>query len=86
MIAAAKKDASRLGSLIRLNGTRLLITGLQPNGEISVRSVYVDIETTIGATIAYGHSLEDAIPALIDAWDKWHSVMLHPANRGLTSL
>ncbi|QQD71630.1 hypothetical protein [Acidithiobacillus ferrivorans] len=69
MIAAAKKDASRLGTLIRLNGTRLPITGLQPNGEISVRSVYVGLETTIGATIAYGYSLEDAIPALIDAWD-----------------
>ncbi|MCR0968790.1 MULTISPECIES: hypothetical protein [Acidithiobacillus] len=29
----------------------------------------MDLETTIGATIAYGYSLEDAIPALIDAWD-----------------
>ena len=69
MIATAKKDASRLGTLIRLNGTRLPITGLQHDGAISVSDVYVEFETIIGATIAYGYSLEDAIPALIDAWD-----------------
>jgi hypothetical protein len=69
MIATAKKDASRLGTLIRLNGTRLPITGLQLNWEISVRGVYVDFETTIRAAIAFGYALEDAIPALIDAWD-----------------
>ena len=48
MISTAK-DASRLGTLIRPNGTRLPITGLQSEGKISVTGVYVEFETTIGA-------------------------------------
>ncbi|MBU2793745.1 hypothetical protein [Acidithiobacillus thiooxidans] len=69
MISTAK-DASRLGMLIRPNGTRLLpITGLQSEGKISVTGVYVEFETTIGAAIAFGYSLEDATPALSEAWD-----------------
>ena len=69
MISTAK-DASRLGTLIRPNGTRLPITGLQSEGKISVTGVYVEFETTIGAAIAFGYSLEDATPALSsEAWD-----------------
>jgi hypothetical protein len=68
MIATAKKDASRLGTLIRLNGTRLPIAGLQSDGVISVIGVYVEFETTIGAAIAFGYALEDAMSALSEAW------------------
>lgn len=68
MIATAKKDASRLGTLIRPNGTRLPITGLQSDGVISVIGVYVEFETTIRAAIAFGYALEDAMSALSEAW------------------
>lgn len=68
MIPTAK-NASRLGMLIRPNSTRLPITGLQFEGKISVTGVYVEFETTIGAAITFGYSLEDATPALSEAWD-----------------
>ena len=69
MISTATKDASRLGTLIRPNGTRLPITGLQSEGKISVTVVYVEVETPIGAAIAFGCSLEDAPPALCEDCD-----------------
>lgn len=69
MIATAKKDAVRLGTLIRPNGTRLPVTGLQADGKISVMGAYVEFETTIGAAITSGYSLEDASPAFSEAWD-----------------
>ena len=69
MISAAKKDISPLGTLIRPNGTRLPVTGLLPGGKISVMGIYVEFETTIGAAITSGYSLEDASPALSEAWD-----------------
>ncbi|MHB1678802.1 MAG: hypothetical protein ACYCSS_14950 [Sulfuriferula sp.] len=69
MTATANKNASCLGTLIRPNGTRLPITGLLPDGKISVLGVYVEFETTIGAAIASGYSLENASPALSEAWD-----------------
>jgi hypothetical protein len=31
--------------------------------------IYVEFETTIGAAITSGYSLEDASPALSEAWD-----------------
>lgn len=69
MTATAKKDAVCLGTLIRPNGTRLPVTGLLSEGKISVMGVYVEFETTIGAAITSGYSLEDASPALSEAWD-----------------
>ncbi|MBE7566359.1 hypothetical protein [Acidithiobacillus sp. HP-11] len=68
MISTAK-DASRLGTLIQPNGTRPPITGVQSEGKISVTGIYMEFETTIGAAIAFGYSLEDATPALSEAWD-----------------
>lgn len=68
MISTAK-DASRLGTHIQPNGTRPPITGVQSEGKISVTGIYMEFETTIGAAIAFGYSLEDATPALSEAWD-----------------
>ena len=69
MIAAAKENAVCLGTLIRPNGTRLSVIGILPDGKISVRGAYVEFETTIGAAVTSGYSLEDASPALSEAWD-----------------
>lgn len=68
MIATTKKDASRHGTLIRPNGTRLPIAGLQSDEVISVSDVFVEFETIIGAAIAFGYALEDAMAALSEAW------------------
>jgi len=70
MTRTAKQDAAtHLGTLIRPNGARLPITGLRPEGKISVRGVYVEFETTLVAAIVSGYSLEDAYPALSEAWE-----------------
>ena len=69
MIAVAKENAVCLGTLVRPNGTRLPVTGLLSEGKISVMGVYVEFETTIGAAVTSGYSLEDASPALSEAWD-----------------
>lgn len=70
MHADAKKGTPHLGTLIRPNGTRLPVTGILPDAKISVMGVYVEFETTLGAAIASGYSLEDASPVLSEAWDK----------------
>jgi hypothetical protein len=70
MHAASKKDVRYLGTLIRPNGTRLPVTGILPDGKISVMGVYVEFETTLSTAIASGYSLEDASPVLSEAWDK----------------
>ena len=69
MTETAKKDVVLFGTLVRPNGTRLPVTGLFPDGKISVMGVYVEFETTIGAAITSGYSLEDASPALSEACD-----------------
>lgn len=63
------KDASRLGILIRPNGTRLPITGLQSEGATSVTGIYLGFETAIGAIIAFGYSPEDSTPTPSEVWE-----------------
>ncbi|EGQ61085.1 hypothetical protein GGI1_04417 [Acidithiobacillus sp. GGI-221] len=63
------KSVSCIGTIVRPNGTRLPVIRLLPAGKISVMGIYVEFETTIGAAITSGYSLEDASPALSEAWD-----------------
>jgi hypothetical protein len=66
---AHKHVVGYLGALVRPNGSRMPITGLHANGKITVRGVYVEFETTLGAAIVSGYALEDACPAVADAWE-----------------
>ena len=63
------KSVSCIGTIARPNRTRLPVIRLLPDGKISVMGIYVEFETTIGAAITSGYSLEDASPALSEAWD-----------------
>lgn len=59
-----------IGKIVRPDGTRLPVRSLLTDGKILVVGTYLEFETTIGAAIAYGYTLEDASPELSEAWDK----------------